>query len=530
MSCDLQGSMATLRYDLFSRNLEACYNKRGEHLLVKMKLLIANRGEIALRVIRTCRKLGVHTVLTYSDADEKSLPLRFADERYPLHGSTPTETYLNIPKLIKAAKETSCDAVHPGYGFLSEDEKFVNACEENGLQFIGPPSSALAKLGNKLQARRAMKESGVPVIPGSDRPLKNEEEAVKIANEIGYPVILKAVYGGGGRGMRVANKLDEVKNFFRITRLESLSAFGREDVYIEKMLENPRHVEIQAIADMHGKVVSLGERECSIQRRHQKLLEEAPSVALDDELRRHLNDAAKKGLSVAGYTNAGTVEFLLTKNREFYFLEVNKRLQVEHLVTELTTGLDIVEKQLEVTSTTRLGLSQNEIHVKGWAINCRINAEDPRQGFAPSPGKVFTYHPPSGPGVRVDSALFSGCDVPEHYDSLIAKLAVHGANRLDAIRRMRVAIDEMEILGVPTTIPLHRELMMDSGFIQGNFDTTFLNGILPHLHSTIDEMEKIAAVVGAVEKLKTPTSRHLNSHKISSGWRTAARTHLMTGR
>ena len=497
---------------------------------MKMKLLIANRGEIALRIIRTCKKLGVRTILVYSDPDEHSLPLRFADERYPLHGSTPSETYLNIPKLIKAAKETSCDAVHPGYGFLSEEETFVRACEENDLQFIGPSSSALAKLENKLQARRAMKEVGVPVIPGSDGPLKDEEEAVRIAGDIGYPVILKAVYGGGGRGMRVANKPDETRNSFRITRLESLSAFGREDVYIEKKLEHPRHVEIQAIADMHGKVVSLGERECSLQRRHQKLLEEAPSVALDDELRRNLNDAAKTGLTVAGYTNAGTVEFLLEKNKEFYFLEVNKRLQVEHLVTELTTGLDIVEEQLKVTSTNSLDLSQNEVHVKGWAINCRINAEDPRRNFAPSPGRVLVYHPPTGPGIRVDSALFSGCEIPEYYDSLIAKLSVHGFNRLDAIRRMRVAIDEMEILGVPTTVPLHRELMRDECFIQGEFDTTYLNGILPHLNSSIDEMEKMAAVVGAVERSKASASKHSNTHKSSSRWRTAARTHLMTER
>ena len=529
MSYALQGSTAILHYDgltLFSNLLTVT----AENFLLKMKLLIANRGEIALRIIRTCRKLGIRTVLVYSEPDEGSLPLRFADERYPLAGSTPAETYLNIPKLINAAMETSCDTVHPGYGFLSEDERFVRTCEENDLVFIGPSSAALEKLGNKLQARRTMKESGVPVIPGSDRPLKDEDEAVRMANDIGYPVILKAVYGGGGRGMRVANSPEEARNFFRITRLESHSAFGREEVYIEKRLQNPRHVEIQAIADKRGKVVSLGERECSIQRRHQKLLEEAPSVALDGELREQLNDAAKKGLSVAGYTNAGTVEFLLEKSGEFYFLEVNKRLQVEHLVTELTTGLDIVEEQLKVASTMNLDLSQSEVHVKGWAINCRINAEDPRQNFAPSPGKVFIYHPPSGPGIRIDSALFSGCDIPEYYDSLIAKLSVHGTNRSDAIRRMKVALDELEILGIPTTVLLHRDLMRDEGFIRGDFDTTYLNKVLPTLKSSINEFEKIAAVVAAVEKAKTSSIHPKCMRGPSSRWRTVARTHLMTGK
>ena len=434
-----------------------------------MKLFIANRGEIALRIIRTCRKLGVRTVIVYSEADRESLPLRYADERYPLSGSTPAETYLNIPKLVNAAKETNCDAVHPGYGFLSEESNFVKACDENGLTFIGPTRAALEKLGNKLQARMTMKGCGVPVIPGSDGVLADEHEAVEVAEKIGYPVILKAVYGGGGRGMRVAQNAEEVRRFFRITALESASAFGRKEIYLEKRLESPRHVEIQAIADRHGKVVSLGERECSIQRRHQKLLEEAPSVALDADQRDKLNSAAAKGLTAAGYANAGTVEFLLEKTGRFYFLEVNKRLQVEHLVSELTTGIDIVEEQLKVASTESLELSQNEIRVNGWAINCRINAEDPRANFVPSPGTVIRYHAPAGPGVRIDSALFSGCSVPEYYDSLIAKLATWGVNRSDAIQRMKISLDETEIIGLPTTIPLHRELMRDERFVTREF-------------------------------------------------------------
>ena len=494
---------------------------------MKMKLLIANRGEIALRIIRTCRKLGVRTVLVYSEADRESLPLRYADERYPLPGSTPSETYLNIPKLVKAAKDTNSDAVHPGYGFLSEELDFVKACEENGLAFIGPSSTALEKLGNKLQARMTMKGCGVPVIPGSDSALADEHEAEEIAERIGYPVILKAVYGGGGRGMRIADEADEVRRFFRITTLESASAFGRKEIYIEKRLESPRHVEIQAIADRHGKVVSLGERECSIQRRHQKLLEEAPSVALNANQRDKLNDAAVKGLSAAGYTNAGTVEFLLEETGRFYFLEVNKRLQVEHLVSELTTRIDLVEEQLKVVQNESLELSHNEIRVNGWAINCRINAEDPRANFVPSPGTVIRYHPPTGPGVRIDSALFSGCNVPEYYDSLIAKLATWGVNRSDAIQRMKIALDETEIIGVPTTIPLHRELMRDETFVRGNFDTTYLNEFLPRLDEKILEYEKFAAVVAAAWRAKAPSTRNGEATIRPSRWRTMARTELM---
>jgi acetyl-CoA carboxylase biotin carboxylase subunit len=493
------------------------------------KLFIANRGEIALRIIRTCRKLGVHTVLAHSEADRESLPMRYADERYSLGGSSPAETYLNIPKLVRGARDTECDAVHPGYGFLSEDPNFVKACEENGLTFVGPSSRTLAKLGNKLQARSVMKECGVPIIPGSDATLADEDDAVSVAEKIGYPVIIKAVYGGGGRGMRIARDASEVRRFFRITKLEAASAFGREEIYIEKRLVNPRHVEIQAIADNHGRVVSLGERECSIQRRHQKLLEEAPSVALDEPLRQELNDAAIRGLTAAGYTNAGTVEFLLEKSGAFYFLEVNKRLQVEHLVTELTTRLDIVEEQLNVAANARLGVSQNEVRVVGWAINCRINAEDPREGFIPIPGTVIHYHPPAGPGVRIDSALFSGCSVPEYYDSLIAKLATWGTTRNEAIQRMRIALEETEIIGIPTTVPLHRELMRDDDFVRGNFSTTFLDGFAPRLTSTIASYERLAAVVAAVEKAKSPRTWQANQGVRHSRWRNVARTHSFTG-
>ncbi len=493
---------------------------------LKMKLLIANRGEIALRIIRTCRKLGIRTVLVYSDPDRESLPLRYADERYSLGGAIPADTYLNIPKLVDAAVETGCDAVHPGYGFLAEEVAFVKACEESNLTFVGPTEAALEKLGNKLLARKTMRQVGVPVIPGSDEPVEDENGAVRVAEEIGYPIILKAVYGGGGRGMRIAKTADEVRRFFRVTRLESLSAFGREAVYIEKRLKNPRHVEIQAISDKHGKVVILGERECSIQRRHQKLLEEAPSVAVNENLRKQLNHAAKKGLLAAGYTNVGTVEFLLDESGRFYFLEVNKRLQVEHLVTELTTGIDIVEEQLKVASTSSLELSQNEVKVDGWAINCRINAEDLRRNFVPSPGTVSQYLPPTGPGIRVDSALFSGCTIPEYYDSMVAKLAAWGRNRAEAIRRMRGALEEIEIVGVPTTIPLHRELMRDGRFIRGDFNTTYLNEILPRVNSNLLDLEKFAAVVAAAGRLKNPPHMTSSAESQTSKWRMAARTQL----
>jgi len=478
--------------------------------------------------MRTCRKLCIRTVLVYSDPDNESLPLRYADERHPLHGATPAETYLNITKLVDAAAKTGCDAVHPGYGFLAEEPAFVKACQESGLTFVGPTEGALERLGNKLLARKTMKEVGIQVIPGNDDPLKDEDDAATVADEIAYPVILKAVYGGGGRAMRIANTPDEVRRFYRVTRLESLSAFGRGEVYIEKRLNNPRHVEIQAIADEHGKLVILGERECSIQRRHQKLLEEAPSVAIDENARNQLNKAAQKGLLAAEYTNAGTVEFLLDESGEFYFLEVNKRLQVEHLVTELTTGIDIVEEQLKVASTSSLELSQNEVAVNGWAINTRINAEDLRRNFIPSPGVVSHYHPPAGPGIRVDSALFSGCSIPEYYDSMVAKLAAWGRNRMEAIQRMNSALEEIEIIGVPTTIPLHREIMRDKRFIEGTFDTGYLNEMLPRVNLNLIALERFAAVAAAAHKLANPRGTTYIGETRTSKWRMVTRHQVTT--
>jgi len=424
--------------------------------------------------------------------------------------------------------DTGCDAIHPGYGFLAEDARFVEACDEHGLIFVGPSSSALEKLGNKLSARKTMSEAGVPLIPGSDGPVRDAEEAVEVSEKIGYPIIIKAVYGGGGRGMRLANSSEEVRKQFRITKLESKSAFGRDEIYVEKRLAAPRHIEIQALCDNHGKIVTLGERECSIQRRHQKLLEEAPSTAVGAELRNKLSNAAMKGLAAAGYTNAGTVEFLVDQSGRYYFLEVNKRLQVEHLVTEMTTGVDLVEAQLGIASGSPLDISQNEVSVNGWAVNCRINAEDPRRDFSPCPGTVIRFHPPAGPGVRVDSALYSGCTVPEYYDSLIAKLATWGRTRGESIGRMMAALDEMQIVGISTTIPLHKTVMMDVRFNKGDFDTTYLANILPQMNPEIDRLERFVAMAASVQS-SLPRSVAVQSSAKPSGWRTYSRTQAIAG-
>ena len=482
-----------------------------------IKLLVANRGEIALRIIRTCRKLGIATALTCSDADQNSLPVRYADETIPLSGVMPSETYLNVDKIIDSAKESQCDGIHPGYGFLSEDAFFAKACEENGLVFVGPARQSIEKLENKLTARETMQKAGIPIIPGSDGPLKNDDQAVEIASKIGFPVILKAAYGGGGRGMRIARTAEEIRRFYRLTRVEALSSFGKGEMYLEKQLASPRHVEIQGLAEKGGRVVILGERECSIQRRHQKLLEEAPSIGISDALRSDLCEATKKGLTFSGYTNAGTVEFLVENTGKFYFLEVNKRVQVEHLVTELTTGIDIIEEQLAIAFESRMNLSQNEVKVRGWAINCRINAEDPRRDFTPSPGQVIHYHAPAGPGIRVDSALYSGYTVPEYYDSLIVKLAAYGRNRKDSIRRMKGALNELDIVGIPTTIPLHQAIMNEEQFNVGEFDTNYLDHLEPRLHHTLAGLEESAAALAAVSRTINMPLRRVQMRK--SNWR-----------
>ena len=438
------------------------------------KILIANRGEIALRIIRACKKLGIKTAAVYSDVDIESMHVRVADQAYRIGPAPSSESYLDQERILAVASKCKAEAIHPGYGFLAENPGFIRACEDRGLPFIGPSAMNVEHLGSKLEARRTMAKARVPVIPASEEAIGSEEEAVAVGKDLGFPVIIKAVYGGGGRGLRVARNANEVRRFCKITETEARSAFGRPEIYIEKYIERPRHVEVQVLADKHGGIVHLGERECSIQRRHQKLMEEAPSPAVDDEIRRRLVASAIRGLRAASYENAGTVEFLLDSNQRYYFLEVNKRLQVEHLVTEMTTGVDIAEQQIRVAAGQRLPFRQRDVRVTGWAISCRINAEDPARAFSPSPGRVLSYIPPGGPGIRVDSALYSGYTIPEYYDSLIAKVAAWGSNRLEAILRLSAALDEIVIDGIPTTVPVHAAILRNHAFRRGELDTHFI--------------------------------------------------------
>jgi len=464
------------------------------------KILIANRGEVALRIIRACKRLGIKTAAVYSDADVDSMHVRVADEAHRIGPAPSHESYLDQDRIFSVASKCKAEAIHPGYGFLAENPSFIRACEEKGLTFIGPSSINAERLGSKLEARRTMADAGIPVIPASDEAAQSEEDVAAAGKDLGFPVLVKAVYGGGGRGLRVARNVKEARRFYKITETEARSAFAKPEVYVEKYIERPRHVEIQVLADKHGAIVHLGERECSIQRRHQKLMEEAPSPAVDGEIRKRLVTSAIRGLRAASYENAGTVEFLLDSRRRHYFLEVNKRLQVEHLVTEMTTGVDIAEQQIRIAAGERLALRQKDVHVNGWAINCRINAEDPAMGFSPSPGRVISYTPPGGPGIRVDSALYSGYTVPEYYDSLIAKVAAWGANRLQAISRLSAALDEIVIDGISTTVPVHRAILSNSAFRRGELDTHFIEQHLRlRLGPTVsgDEAAALSAAVAS---------------------------------
>ncbi|MBN1867828.1 acetyl-CoA carboxylase biotin carboxylase subunit [Candidatus Sumerlaeota bacterium] len=439
------------------------------------KILIANRGEVALRVIRACRELGIQTVAVYSTADVDSLHVRFADQHVCIGGPASAESYLNIPNIISAAEITEADAIHPGYGFLAENPSFSHICEECRIQFIGPPPDIIAKMGDKAVAKHTMSAAGVPVVPGSDGIVKDPAEAEAIANRIGYPVIIKAVAGGGGRGMRVATNDRTLRTGIVTAQAEASVAFGNDGVYIEKFLVNPKHVEIQVLGDNHGHVIHLGERDCSIQRRHQKLIEETPCPVMTPGLRKKMGGAAVDACRAAGYVGAGTVEFLLDRDMHFYFMEMNTRIQVEHPVTEVVTNTDIVKEQIRVAAGYPLSLTQDEVRFEGHAIECRINAEDHERGFIPCPGTLTTYHPPGGPGVRVDSHAYRECVISPHYDSLIAKLIVRGHNRTEAIERMKRALDEYIIEGVKTTIPFHLWVMENPVFRQGDFGTNFID-------------------------------------------------------
>ncbi len=437
------------------------------------KLLIANRGEIALRIIRAARELGIRTVAVYSEADRPSLHVRFADEAVCIGPPQGKLSYLNIPSIIAAAEVTNADAIHPGYGFLSENETFAEICKESNLTFVGPPPSAILQMGNKSVAKETMRAAGVPVVPGSDGIVATIEQARVVAEEVGYPIMLKAVAGGGGKGMRYVEQASELDRAYATARGEAEASFGNGDVYIEKFIEEPRHVEIQVFADMHGNVIHLNERECSIQRRHQKLIEEAPSPIMTPELRKAMGEAAVRGVQSVNYVGAGTIEFLVDKHRKFYFMEMNTRIQVEHPVTELSVGVDLIREQLLVASGEKLSIKQQEPTLH--SIECRINAEDPFHDFRPSPGKIESLNFPGGPGVRVDSHIYQGYVIPQFYDSMVAKLITYAPTRDMAIARMRRALDEFVIEGIHTTIPFHRKMMDNKDFIAGMFDTKYLD-------------------------------------------------------
>jgi acetyl-CoA carboxylase biotin carboxylase subunit len=438
------------------------------------KVLIANRGEIALRIIRACKELGIKTVAVYSTADSESLHVRLADESVCIGPAPSLQSYLNINAIISAAELTDAEAIHPGYGFLSENAAFAEICENCGITFIGPSSESMRIMGDKISARQAVIKEGVPILPGTKEGVKDVNEAVGIAKKIGFPVIIKATAGGGGRGMKIVHSPAALPNAFATARAEAQAGFGNPEVYIEKYCEKPRHVEIQVLGDKHGNVIHLGERDCSIQRRHQKILEEAPSSVTTPELRKAMGEAAVRAAKAVGYSSAGTMEFLVDKDNNFYFMEMNTRVQVEHPVTEMVTGVDIVSEQIRSAFGLKLRFKQSDIKIAGHAIECRINAEDPHK-FTPSPGKITAYHTPGGLGVRVDSFVYDQYTVLPHYDSLIAKLIVHAETREAAIRRMARALDEYIIEGIKTSIPLHKAIMANKDFIEGNIDTGFLD-------------------------------------------------------
>ncbi|HEX2767715.1 MAG TPA: acetyl-CoA carboxylase biotin carboxylase subunit [Geobacteraceae bacterium] len=441
------------------------------------KILIANRGEIALRIIRACKELGIKTVAVCSTADRDSLHVRLADESVCI-GPPPTlQSYLNINAIISAAELTDAEAIHPGYGFLAENSAFAEICENCGITFIGPTSEIMRLMGDKISARQAVIKEGVPILPGTKEGVKDGNEAIKVARKIGFPVIIKATAGGGGRGMKIVHSPATLQNAFATARAEAQAGFGNPEVYIEKYCSQPRHVEIQILADKHGNVIHLGERDCSIQRRHQKLIEEAPSSATTPELRKAMGEAAVRAARAVGYNSVGTMEFLVDKENNFYFMEMNTRIQVEHPVTEMVTGVDIVREQIRSAAGLKLRYRQSDIKISGHAIECRINAEDPVR-FTPSPGKITAYHTPGGLGVRVDSFVYDQYTVLPHYDSLIAKLIVHAETRDDAIKRMARALDEYIIEGIKTTIPFHRRVMANKDFIEGNVDTGFIDRVV----------------------------------------------------
>lgn len=441
------------------------------------KILIANRGEIAVRIIRACREMGIETVAVYSEADAEALHTKLADEAVCIGPAPSSQSYLSMENIISATVVSGADAIHPGFGFLSENSKFAELCEQCGITFIGPPANVIAKLGNKQEARNTVAAAGVPVIPGSEEPVYEVETGLRLANEIGYPVIIKAALGGGGKGMRVAHSEEEFTQSFQTAQKESQMAFGDDMMYIEHFMEEPRHIEFQILADSYGDVVHLGERDCSIQRNHQKMIEEAPSAALSPELRKKMGEAAVKAAKAAGYVNAGTIEFLLEKNGAFYFMEMNTRIQVEHPVTEWVTGIDLIKEQIRIADGQKLSFTQEDIAISGHAIECRINAENPEKGFRPSPGTITDLHLPGGKGIRVDSAIYSGCSISPYYDSMVAKLIVWAKNRDEAIQKMQSALGEVIIEGIDTNVDYLYELLNNPIYQSGEFNVNFIDTI-----------------------------------------------------
>lgn len=439
------------------------------------KILIANRGEIALRIIRACKELNIPTVAVYSLADSLSLHVRFADEAVCIGPASSQDSYLKKSQIMAAAEVTNADAIHPGYGFLAENSDFAQMCIDNEIQFIGPRPEVIALMGNKSRARETMIEAGIPVIPGSEGIVSSHKEAEKIADQIGYPILFKASAGGGGRGMRVVWLPGDLKEAFSAAKSEAEAAFGNSELYMEKLMQEARHIEIQILGDNYGNIAYLGERECSIQRRHQKLIEESPSPAVDDKLREKMGKTAVKAAKAVGYSSAGTIEFLLDKNGNFYFMEANTRIQVEHPVTEMVTGCDLLKEQIKLANGEKLPKWLNKFKLRGHSIECRINAEDPYKDFRPSPGRVTSFHVPGGPGTRVDTHVYAGYSIPSTYDSLIAKLITHGRDREEAIVRMERALEETIIEGISTTIPFHQAILKDVSFRAGDFHTAFLN-------------------------------------------------------
>ncbi|WP_293442055.1 acetyl-CoA carboxylase biotin carboxylase subunit [Persephonella sp.] len=462
------------------------------------KVLVANRGEVATRIIRACKELGIRTVAIYSEADHNGIWVKKADESYMIPGD-PVKAYLNFYKIVDLARQTRCDAIHPGYGFLSENADFARYCQKRGIIFIGPKPEHIELFGDKIKSKIAMREVGVPVLPGTDEPIIDIEKAKKVAKEIGFPVIIKAAYGGGGRGMRIVEKEEDFEELFRSATSEAEKFFGKGDVFIEKYVKNPRHIEIQIMADKYGNVIHLGERDCSIQRRHQKVVEIAPSPRLNEEVRRELFRVAVKSMFKLGYESVGTLEFLVDEEDNFYFIEMNTRLQVEHTVTETVTGVDLVQRMIDIAEGKKLPFLQEDISFRGYAIEFRINAEDPEKGFAPSPGRITSYYSPGGPGVRIDAAVYKDYIIPPYYDSMIAKLTVWALTWDRTVKRARRALDEFQVRGVPTNLPLLRQIVRDKDFMEGRFDTGYIDKKLPKFKLKPEEgdPEDLATVIAA---------------------------------